>query len=129
MNKKLLKRQLNNFYSCLATEDRAYENCHIYMKDLNNKSRLVEILYDLNDNCLVYENAQKLCRKVEKLLDRQKAVNVIGEIMIGIGMFAICGYAGSYYLDRISFAQTIVRIIMSLCTIGLGAILYKKGEN
>lgn len=127
MNKRLLKKQLNHFYSCLALEDKTYENCHITMADLGNKECLAEILYDLNDNYFTYEGTSTLCRKVEHLLHRHNKIDTISKMIIGVGLAIMIGTVGAGDLNTISYAQIVAQSLISISIMGIGFILYKRG--
>ncbi len=128
MNKKLLKRQLNHFYSCLALEDKTYENYHITLSDLNNTECLAEIMHDLEGNYFTYEGTSTLCRKVECLLHRHKKLDIVSKIIIGLGLALGIGTVGAGDLNTISYTQIVIQSLISICIMGIGLLLLKREE-
>ncbi len=133
MNKKILKNKINRFYATLATVDIAYDNCIVSTEDLNNISVLNEVLYDLEDNFFTFEGIYELHRQVLKHMHKietykKTCCNVA--IAIGIvGILLAIGIAGSDQLGSISFLNTLIGSGISLGLMGIGSILYIKGEN
>ena len=133
MKKALLKNKINRFYSTLATVDVSYDNYRVSVEDLKNPDILEEILYDLEENFFSFDYCRKLHRQVLKQLHRvevtKKVLLTVASIMIFGGLLLAAGSEGSDYLGRITFTQAVLGGIAGIIIMGIGTILYKKGEN